>query len=267
MSRIPPEVERLMWSLAESANEQAILEFRSRYPEHYHELIRRVNMVHQLRANRPADQRSRQIPTFRPREAARRASRPGAVAGVAIICAAALGAVGYSVTSFLDRTPVQLPPPKPVNLAPIVPAQTQVGPPTQIASDAQVQAPPVSQEPPNQSPAPDASTQQEPAPATRPKWTIPQDLVVKRAPLHTVLTMVAQQGGLTLDIAPGTPNPDIATDYHGMNAVDILKDMGKNYSFTPFLAETDHSVLIIPAVAPAGALNADDSASKHRIEN
>jgi hypothetical protein len=249
-----------MWSLAESGNDQAILEFQARYPEHHHELIRRLNMVHQLKANRPPHPTANPIPTFHLREPAHRNHRPTAVFAMVGMCALALGAIGYTVTSFLERPALHLAPPREVDLRPLpdqsLTRATPSGPqPVQQNANTPQQVQPTN-DPSQQAPVPEAP---------KPKWDIPQELVVKKAPLHTVLNMVAMQGGLKLEIAPNTPNPEIATDYHDMNAVEILKDMGKTYSFTPFLAEDDHSVLIIPAVGPSGDQPTADIDPKHRI--
>ena len=69
---------------------------------------------------------------------------------------------------------------------------------------------------------------------------------IKRAPLQTVLKLVAAQGKLGITIAPGLSNPDVAIQYEDKTVIEILQDLGRQYAFTAF-DQGDGSVLIIPA--------------------
>jgi len=89
-----------------------------------------------------------------------------------------------------------------------------------------------------------------------PKWAKTQVVKMRDVPLLTVAKLVAAQGGLSLEIAPGMPNPSIHVDYQGVNAVYILKDLGRTYSFTPMLSD-DNSVILIPAVDKNSRLDAN----------
>ena len=69
--------------------------------------------------------------------------------------------------------------------------------------------------------------------------------------MQSVARIVATEGGLSLEIAPGMPNPIIDVDYQQISAANILKDLGRQYAFTPMLSD-DGSVILIPAV-PRGS--------------
>ena len=77
----------------------------------------------------------------------------------------------------------------------------------------------------------------------------PGTLKIKHAPLLSVLQLISETCGVRIDPAPGMPNPDVVVDYRDMNAMEMLRDLGKQYSFTP-LDQHDGSILVVPAVDP-----------------
>jgi len=60
---------------------------------------------------------------------------------------------------------------------------------------------------------------------------------------------VAGQGKFGITIGPGMADPTISVDYQGVNSIQILEDLGRQYAFTPF-DQGDGSVVIIPARDP-----------------
>jgi hypothetical protein len=96
-----------------------------------------------------------------------------------------------------------------------------------------------------EAPSPSPVDQTTPA-APTPAYMRPQTMSIKRAPLQTVLKLVAAQGHLGITIAPGLANPDVAIQYEDKSVIEILQDLGRQYAFTAF-DQGDGSVLIIPA--------------------
>jgi hypothetical protein len=67
--------------------------------------------------------------------------------------------------------------------------------------------------------------------------------------LSLVVQAVAQQGKFAINIGPGLADPVISVDYQGLNSIEILQDLGRQYAFTPF-DQGDGTVIIVPARDP-----------------
>jgi hypothetical protein len=231
-----------MWSLAESENTQAVSEFDARFPEYRVELAKRMGMVRGLRLNRPPSLDAPAMPRFNPTSvpSAPPSRAPYLLAAALVLIS--VSALGYTLSTTLVRKPIVLAPPQPVNLTPIEVA-TQ-NPPVAATQPTAPRFPESTTPPVEPTPKPERVAQKPP------RWSINQIVKMRQVPLLTVAKLVAAQGGLSLEIAPKMPNPLIQVDYDGVNAVDILKDLGHTYSFTPMLNDDD-SVLLVPAVDPA----------------
>jgi hypothetical protein len=227
MSRfVPPEIDQLMWSIAESGNADAVAEFHARYPAYAQELNQRANMVHSLRAGKGSGA-PRELPAFRLRPAPARPIWP-----VALACSAALAvAIGGFAYSLSLPVAVLSPAPK-VTMQPIEPAVRYV------------------------TPAPSSSAQSEPRPFTQnapspapPKPTraadTPTQIVVAQADLSSAIQLIAAQGGLRADLAPGMPNPIVNVRMDGVTPLQALEQLGLDYAFRVF-DQYDGSVLVIP---------------------
>lgn len=246
MSKIPPELENLMWTLAESDNPQAVSEFEARFPQLKIELAKRTAMVRGLRSNRPDNLTQPAIPRFVPGPPAAQEPTRGMYLISFVFAAVALSVFAY--TAVLAHHP------KPAE----IPVQQETVAPQQAGSQATPFYPAQQQDYAQQwsspPPSPPRSLRDEPpildAPAEH-AWQRPQSIAMRNVPLQTVLQAVAQEGRLSLDVAPGMPNPTITVDYRDMSAEDILKDLGKIYAFTPILSD-DGSAIMVPAVAKSG---------------
>ncbi len=263
MRKIAPEIENLMWTLAETGNQDAIEQFEARFPDLKIELTKRIMMVRSLKRNRPETGNVPVIPRFNPSTAQGPSPSKAPVAVAIAFAVIAMSALGYTLTTTFARKPIVLAPAPKVNLDPIQlpePATSNsLNPPTATSpnlNSTQVPAPPAVQ--------PDAS--QISSSANEPKWAKPQVVKMRDVPLLTVAKLVAAQGGLTLEIAPGMPNPSVRVDYQDINAADILKDLGKTYAFTPMLSD-DNSVILIPAVAHTDHVDSIPSAVENRRPN
>lgn len=236
MKRIAPELESLMWTLAEEGNDRAIDEFGVRHPELRTELLHRIGMVRGLRAaKKPIPAVAAAIPRFTPRDPRPASIQPRSISFiVGGLVLASLAAVAFLVTILL--TPEKrfhkedLPQPAPI--------QVKTLPPVQALPEA---LPPVSESDPVvkglQSEAAHKST----------------SVTIDHAPLLTVLQMMSDISGTKIVAAPGMPNPNVDVDYHNLSAMEMLHELGSRYSFTP-LDQGDGSILVVPAVDKSSSI-------------
>jgi hypothetical protein len=231
---IPPELDRLMWAVAEDGGDQAIHEFVGRYPQHRGELMHRVNMVAGLRNQvRQPSQPYRQIPRFEPREPVQTLN-PRAVFFVGVLGLAAIAAASY--TAVFALKPVSHPQPPPVipvvNLNPIKapePVFTSRPAPTQPQDEVSETTP----EPP------------------RPGYLRPEARIAfKSESLASALQLVTAGSGMKVEIGPGFVDQEISGDYRDMSPLDALQDMAKKYAFTVF-DEGNGRFLVLPVADSA----------------
>lgn len=241
MKKIPPEIDSLMWAVAEAADPAAIDDFEARHPEHRYELGKRLAMVRALKGSKPSDSAliSRR---FRPTPAARPAYGrwswvPAAAALSALAAAAYFGGLHYFA-------PVAS---KPQNTV----ESSAVNQPERFNNSG-------------------ATYEYRPEPTPQPNsnggtHSQPENPPVQVESLYTVqledlgltdaLQSIGLQCALDLQIAPGFQNPKITVDYRDLPAEAILSDLGRKYGFTA-LKQGPREYLLIPAVdrnaAPVG---------------
>ena len=240
--RIPAAVDDLMWLVAEDPVSKAREEFDARYPEYRLELARRCDMVRGLKGSRP----TKVVPPF---EARRPQPPPRQVAWSVGLGLAAIAVASFTVV-YLSTRPV-----------PTTPARPAISP----TSKPETPAPAVVFT--NNLPTPNKPEPEPEAPAQAPvvpAYLQPQALNIKRAPLQTVLKLLASQGKLGLTIAPGMPNPDVAVSYSGKTVIEMLQDLGEQYAFTAF-DQGDGTVLIIPARDESSPTGEAEDRPKRRI--
>lgn len=231
MKRIPREIEELIWRLTEEGTPAALDQFRARYPDYSDILDQRLDMVKRLKKSVPAPKPEAR-PRFRPQprvvEREFRWSLPVVVLAFAAISVAAYTAI--TAKSAAVKAPQKPPQAVPKQLAQGFP------PPAEPVVTKQTD------QPIKESPTP------EPV-AEIPAYLQPQTLAIRGAKLSSVLQAVAGQGKFGITIGPGMADPTISVDYHGVNSIQILEDLGRQYAFTPF-DQGDGSVVIIPARDP-----------------
>lgn len=250
MSQAPPEIEALIWSIAETGDAQAVAEFEARFPNYRLELLKRVNAVQELRKAK-GDIPARPalfVPTPKP-PAWARFGKAG-VASVALV-GVAFASFWGSGRLFGAQAPSMGQGQQPsTRVAEVRTAGAQGANPTKGAmretmnqdGDVKTTLPtnptPI---PPTRLPTPDEK---------------PLTIHVERANLLTLLDGLAQQVGWQMEIAPGTPDPEVRVDYDQVPAVQILQDMGKRFGFTAF-DEGNHKILIVPARDGTGPTKLD----------
>ncbi|AIE87872.1 hypothetical protein [Fimbriimonas ginsengisoli] len=235
MKGIPPEIDRIMWTIAEDGNHGAADEFVQRYPLYREELLRRRETVSRLKTSGKRV-KSETIPKFVPTESIRTAPAPRQVAIVSALVLAALAAASYTITS------LAAPPPKPEQI--LAPGGSS---PSNVAPKLEPRKP----ESPIAKSNPDTSEAVVSHQTQTPEYLKPQTLVLKKAALVDALRLIASQAKVRIEIAPGMPNPTIALEYRDTNAIEMLKDLGSKYGFTPF-DQGDGSIVVYPAVDPSG---------------
>ncbi|RYG24902.1 hypothetical protein EON82_09120 [bacterium] len=226
MKGIPPEIDALMWQIAENGNPVAQAEFEARHARFGPELTRRIRMVGELRqAGKAVVHR----PTFTPRPA-RVAPAPkwaiGAAAGLAVVAIAAV--------VFVSTTSGPKPSPR-VQPNPVIKWSPKVAPP---APNPEVPNPTPIEEPP--------IPIKEPKPEVVKDYSKPRDVRIEDTQLIAAITLVAQGSGLQVTVAPGFKDQRVSLDYRGLSALDILQAMGEQYGFTVF-QESEGHLLVVPA--------------------
>lgn len=231
-SRIPQDVERLMWIVAESNDPKAITDFESRFPEFGPELAKRRRMVTDLKGAKTAQPTETRIPAFHLRNAPAAPAPKGMwiMAGVAL---AALSVAAYSVTVMANHKAPVLPRIGTVSTAPIV------TPPTTVYTSPKPPTQPETQQQPFQNPTsvqPQVNNQDQ-----------PKTLKLSNTSLLAALKMVGEMAGYRVDIAPGFEDQQVSIDYVQTSTSEMLKDLGMRYGFTAF-DQGDGSIIIVPAI-------------------
>ncbi len=239
--RIPKEIDDLIWKLTEDGTPAAFDQFRARYPEYAKTLGNRLQMVDRLKGSRPMAEKV-QVPKFRP-TAVQSVSRP-------FWSPLAVGMVGVAVAAVITTAFLYLPrssaPKQVINRETPSVAQgfapngeetpKQTGSDQTIPEQHKPTVPPSIQDSGNGS-------------DDRPAYLAPQTLAIRNAKLSLVVEAVAQQGKFSVSIGPGLADPVISVDYRGVNSIEILQDLGRQYAFTPF-DQGDGTVIIVPARDP-----------------
>ncbi len=234
--RISPEVDQLMWLVAEDAEPKAINDFGVRFPDLRGELMKRVEMVRTLRGAKEPGHHVDRIPAFSMRKAEPVRINPR-LAFIAACCAvAAIGLATYTVISS-SRTTAARPPVTPISTAMPTPSPGVV-----YRND-------LPKQPVTASPLPTPTP--EPSPTTGlpnlPVYLTPQDFTFHNTKLRLAIQTAAMAGNLNVEIAPGLPDMEISESYRQISPVDLLRRLGHDYGFSAFEQESG-KVLIIPEV-------------------
>lgn len=229
-------IDELMWLIADEGDASAIDSFSKRHPEYHGELMRRINMVRDIKGTRP-EAPAMSIPAFSPRPISepKRVNRWVWTAAAAAILAGSAFAGFYGIGRLIpsnrgtstDPTVSQNPPPtlqpnRPNNLQGVTPPGFD----------------------PNQNVVPP-----QPAPQNLASWQKHVDLHFKSISIVELFNEITRQTGLKIEIGPGLLPADIPVELSDVTAIAALKGLGEMYGFTVFEQDMG-SVLIIPAVDP-----------------
>ncbi len=227
MKKIPSDLDALMWTVAEGGDLAAIDDFERRFPQFKGELGTRMAMVRGLKQSKPPVREASPIPRFVARERTsqpaqrRRVFTVAALGGLAMVAFAA-----YAVVANLPK-PEPLPAPKSGIVAPQVEPE------------------------PEDSLSGNRDRERETIKPTNPPVVMPWDtrksVTINDAALEDVLKLIAETCSLKIELAPGMPKPIVSVRYQDKTGLEMLKDLGRQYGFTP-LEQEPGEVLIIPAV-------------------
>lgn len=240
MKKIPPEIDDLMWVVAERNSDSAASEFIDRYPIYREELLRRRETVKRLKTGGRVSNAGREIPRFTPKTQPQFQTDRRFVLVAACFVLAALAVASYTLTTLFSPTPAR----KPTRARVFTPAKVLDLPNSEVVMTNSTTIPP---------PAPAVvPTQAEPVKAVDRPSPKPRSISVKKAGLKSVIKLIGADSGLKIIFAPGMPNPPVTVSYHSLTAMEMLQDLGNQYQFTAF-DQGDGSVVIYPAVDPSGA--------------
>ncbi|MEA2553885.1 MAG: hypothetical protein QOJ65_2061 [Fimbriimonadaceae bacterium] len=228
-----------MWQIAERADPQAATDFVERFPALRDDLQTRMQIVSGLKQTRQAITPAF-LPQFSPRFMYRPKPKwlrlaPGAL-GLAALAAASFYVTQNLLTPLPETWHAE--PTKPRLRGPIT---TFKPPPANLPFDSTEGPRPYSGE--------KSFGERIPAFAAP-----PIHIAMKDVPLKTIIGSIASQNGLTLNYAPGFPNPIVSVDLSGSDGLELLTKLGQEHSFTAFHEGNKH-VLLIPAVEGGGATN------------
>lgn len=221
--KLEPEIEELIWELAENPDDiESHNEFVRRYPQHREALAERVAMVKELRQSKP-EEAPEEIFVPSPGKPRVEPNRFAIAAATTIFTAclgfAIFGAVQLYKAKQNDR---------------LVFVESSAG------ADAAVSAP--ATEDAASSEMADMAAPPSAAPADRFKQQV--NINASSAPLSTVLDMVARQAGVRIDSGNNFPNPTVNANYTNASALSVLQDLGRNFGFQVIVQTSSDALLI-----------------------
>ncbi|MBS1722114.1 MAG: hypothetical protein JSS66_03795 [Armatimonadetes bacterium] len=238
MTKLPPEIDRLIWALAETNDSRAIEEFGERYPAYREALVERIKLVRRLRAAKP----TREVPGWNYHPAP---SQPRYSRGLGLVLAgAALASLAFATVTTLDRFVFhKQQPTESTKTGGPPPIQPYDGPSHPVKPSTEVIEPSV---------APKGGTGQV-GQAGETKADPFSKLVTvdhEHIKLSQLIKEIALQAGLKLEVAPGLTDDVVAAKYIGVPAIEALQDLGQNFGFSVHI-EHDDGALLIPAIDPS----------------
>lgn len=256
MSKIPKDVDDLMWLAAESGNPQAVRDFGNRFPHLRGELLKRVQMVSEFKK---AGSRGPASPVFRSEAPRGRMPSRNAMTLAFSAIAAAAGILVVFGAMILFRPKLSPPPSMGQTVvtgastsggvvyrgaAPQAGQSAPVDPPRAAGGQIYPQSPPGSGSPPNG--YPNAGSGSVPALGTAPSasGSTPISIALKGADLRTAMQLLSLQAKLKIQLAPGMMNPEVDFQYQDTSPDAILQDMGRKYGFTSLYQGDDFYILV-----------------------
>ncbi len=253
-SQLPPDIDRLLWEVAESQDPAAYDDFEKRFPQLVIELGKRIKLVRELRDARDSGDVRKPVPRFDRREPTPVFRLTPALAAMCVFAMIGVGFGAFYITNHftkvqppavVDTDPARLP----NGEVKTQPTQSNPGPFTLVPEH-----PPLTPDP---TPTPNDNT---------PQHLKPINVSFDRTKLQVAMQAVAVSGGFSIEFAPNSPNPEIRMQYQQMNSIDILKDLGQRFGFTAF-DQGNHLVLIIPNRDPLAHEQPSPSGTAEDLDN
>ena len=232
--KFPPEIDSLMWQLAESEDAAALEQFGEKYPDYKVEMTRRLKMVRGLKGARP-EKAAKNRDKFMPSPRMRSYGSPRWVMPVVVL--GVLGSVVFATIGtmrFVDSLGKKQGSESNEPVSGLVGSgldqeQLKVGQGNSTTMEQETQAEPLKPQVP-------------PTP-----FDTRVTVVASRIRLSDALQDIAAQAGVSLEWAPGMPEIEIAVDYRDVPAKDVLQHLGNTFGFSA-VPQSTRSALLIPAV-------------------
>jgi hypothetical protein len=232
---IPADLDQLMWLLAESDDQSAMIEFGKRFPDLSAELNRRCIAVRGLRGAKPHVVPRVNTPNFQPRPSPVQAKSPHLVWAL-------VGSllVTFAFGSYIVTTQV-------VNKS--TPKVEQQGGPTgPPLAQQQGMGQQQTQNSPEEEPRSLPPGSVLPIQDQRPKYLTPQSVILEEQPLQSAIQAIAQQTGMFVEVAPRTPNPTVSVNFENITGPQMLEQLGRAYGFSA-LNQGGNRYLVIPSLS------------------
>lgn len=251
---IAPDLDRLMWSIADGGDPSAVESFRNRFPELQHELAKRVSLVQSLKHAKQLHVSGGPRPSFTPRRVAHSRTIPSGrtTLGLAFAAGAVLALAGYMGLFSGRRTssPITVANATVLTAKSAVPApflgpvRSQSHVPQKLSAEEGIANGGAGQPPSSYQP----SVAPKQVPGSPPAN---QTVTMKQVPLSTALKAISKQCRIEIETAPKFPDPVIDMNYVDMDGMSILQDLGSKYSFG-VVSEGIDKVLLVPQPAGTG---------------
>lgn len=246
--KVSPEMDLILWQLAESGDGGAITRFELTHPALKSELASRMAAVEGLRGMKPLPGEA-MIPPFTPVALA-------PLIPLSWIGAGLVGALVIGTTSFFVTRDLVLKDSDPVTVASYQPVQPPIAVPKVDTQPVEVPDEPVLDTPPISSPPQIREGQEkdesdiglpqdqdlEQDALVLPKHTLTMDGVM----LTTVIKAICKDANLTPTFLPGFADQKVTVNLEGQTRIGLLKELADKYGFSA--VETGkNEVLIVPA--------------------
>lgn len=227
--KLPPDIDRLAWSVAESGEPRLRAEFAKRHPEFKEEMERRAALVDD-RGHTPAH----------------------ASAGIALpVCSApvpmwasvlaglAVGALAVSL--FIPRSEAAEPQ-----------ASVMTAPASGTLASTGVSLPTLPTGSNRRTPAnslqdiPPVSTA---SPTRTPNLEAEQTMRLEGTALHDALELIAEAGGLNIRVDPDIPDPEVRQELANLTPREMISRLGSEYGFR-VVEEAPGSLVLVPLGEP-----------------
>jgi hypothetical protein len=248
--KIAPEIDRLMWTIAETGQTAAADDFNNRFPELKTELSRRVELMQELRKAKSLHINA--VPTppaFHPSAKIPRSfgTAKGPTVAIALLAGAAIAVASYVVVGNMTRGTPTASGPDPACQVPLTPPPTHMSPPA--PKETEMQTPASGQQGKHvNTMTSGAGTPDVPAvqnETTADPMAEPQHVRLDGVPLKVAVKAIGSMCHIDIELAPGVPDQQVVAHYDGVSGRDIITDMGQRYGFA-MVEDGKAKVLLIP---------------------